>query len=142
MGLLVLKWCDGSYCEDQDKLRMSGIFRDVFLLYRPQNHVRDYFIKSELSDNYQKASVQIEIETIGSCCPEVSLLSPKGEILTAAHLKDGKALFEIKNPLLWNAETPNLYKLAITTPEEVIVDSVGIREVKIKEGVLLVTASP
>lgn len=138
IGVLVLKWCDGSYCEDQDKFRMSGIFRDLFLLYRPQNHVHDYFVKAELSDNYQRALIQVEMETIGSCYPEVSLLSPGGESLASAQLKDGKAVFEIKNPLLWNAETPNLYKLIISTPEEVIVDSVGIREVKIIDGVLLV----
>jgi beta-galactosidase len=52
IAVLVLKWCDGSYFEDQDKFRVSGIFRDIYILYRPQNHIRDFFIKTKLKNSY------------------------------------------------------------------------------------------
>ena len=61
LAVLVLKWCDGSYLEDQDKFRNSGIFRDVYVLARPENYVRDFFIKMQLKDNYTAADVTIPL---------------------------------------------------------------------------------
>ena len=69
IAVLVLKWCDGSYFEDQDKLRMSGIFRDIYLLNRPENCIRDFFIKTPLTDGYQKASVEVELDFLGQEVP-------------------------------------------------------------------------
>ena len=60
LAVLVLKWCDGSYLEDQDKFRMSGIFRDVYLLKRPENHVRDYFVQPTLRDGRAEIGVRLE----------------------------------------------------------------------------------
>ena len=67
--VLVLKWCDGSYFECQDKLRMSGIFRDVYILYRPDENIRDYFVKTELNDDFKKALIVTDI--IKSGLPEI-----------------------------------------------------------------------
>ena len=61
--MLVLKWCDGSYLEDQDKLRMSGIFRDVYILVRPQNHLRDFAVRTPVQDDFRTASIDIRFET-------------------------------------------------------------------------------
>ena len=59
VSILVVKWCDGSYLEDQDFYRLSGIFRDIYLLVREKNHIRDYFIHTELSDDYKDAKITL-----------------------------------------------------------------------------------
>ena len=68
LTVLVLKWCDGSYLEDQDKFRMSGIFRDVYLLRRPAAHIRDFTITTPLSDGYTRGDVQVSLEFLGVLC--------------------------------------------------------------------------
>ena len=60
LAVLVVKWCDGSYFEDQDKFRMSGIFRDVYLLNRPENGIQDYFVKAIPSEDYQDGTITID----------------------------------------------------------------------------------
>ena len=74
----MLKWCDGSYLEDQDKLRMSGIFRDVYLLFRPKKHLRDYFIQTKLSDNYRKGELSVSITIEDELGIDYSLLDAEG----------------------------------------------------------------
>ena len=56
-----MKWCDGSYLEDQDKLRMSGIFRDVYLLHRPQQHIFDYTVRTPVSDDLREAAIELSV---------------------------------------------------------------------------------
>ncbi len=121
--VLNLKWCDGSYLEDQDKLRMSGIFRDVYILKRPKNHIRDFFIKT-----YQSGKVTIDADHDAN----FTLLAPDGTQIGA---KSGKNVaFNVEKPLLWNAENPVLYTLIIEAAGEVIVQKVGIREVSVHDG--------
>ena len=69
LAVLVLKWCDGSYLEDQDKFRNSGIFRDVYVLARPQNYIRDFFVQTQLKDNYTAADVTIPLTFAGESIP-------------------------------------------------------------------------
>ncbi len=77
LTVVVLKWCDGSYLEDQDKFRMSGIFRNVYLLLRPQEHLRDYFVRTELSDDFTEAKITVELSFLGAAFPVHFLLTDR-----------------------------------------------------------------
>lgn len=137
----VLKWCMGTYLEDQDKLRMSGIFRDVYILTRPQAHLRDFFVHTDLADG--AGTVAVDLTFAGGEVPaSLALLSPAGEEIGRQQAKDGKARFAVENPLPWTAETPALYTLIIEAGGEVIRQRVGIRTVKVKDGVVLINDAP
>lgn len=123
--VLVLKWCDGSYLEDQDKFRMSGIFRDVYLLRRPENHLKDFFIKTDIDGT---------ISVSCDCDIKCDLLGIDGQLIES---KKGKKIsFKVSSPVLWTAETPNLYTLVIEAAGEVIVQRAGLRKIEIKDGVI------
>ncbi len=109
----VRKWCSGSYLEDQDFFRLNGIFRDVYLLRRPQGHIGDLAITTR--DN------RIRIQLAGRA--EVSLYD--GDRLLAQKPVEGQGEFAVENPRLWNAEEPYLYTLVFRYQEEVIRQSVG-----------------
>ena len=127
--VLVLKWCDGSYLENQDKFRMSGIFRDVYILARPENHVRDFFIKTSLN-----GAVSIELDG-----PDASIeLYDKEILLESAKSVNGRAELKIDNPKLWSAECPYLYDLVIKSYGEVIVQHIGFREISVNDGIVYV----
>lgn len=136
--VLVLKWCDGSYLEDQDKFRQSGIFRDVYILMRPEQYIRDYTIRTLLKDTMDSALITLEVETVGK--PEVQWVIKDNQdtVIYKSAVEEGHASFQIDNPLLWNAEEPVLYRLEISTREEVITQRFGIRDIKVKNGVVLV----
>ncbi|MDI9477291.1 MAG: glycoside hydrolase family 2 TIM barrel-domain containing protein [Halanaerobiales bacterium] len=138
LTVLVLKWCDGTYFEDQDKLRMSGIFRDVYLLVRPENHLRDFKVITDCSNDYKKALVRINLEYKGEeDIAELSLFAPDGKCVCEVQTEENEVELLVDNPLLWNAEEPNLYRLAIKTAGEVIVQDVGIRKCYIENGRLM-----
>ena len=129
----VLKWCDGTYLEDQDKIRLSGIFRDVYILSRPAAHLFDYAIKTSLNSDCSVCT--FEIKAYGWDC-DVSMETTDGEKIFDVHLTNGVPFScIIGNPMLWSAETPYLYKLKITSGDELIGEEVGIRDVSIEEGV-------
>lgn len=128
--VLVLKWCDGSYIEDQDKLRMSGIFRDVYILERPEKHIRDYKIETDISG-------KIRINTDSDTPVTYLLEDDKGELY-----RGNDSEINVENPVLWNAEHPYLYTLYLITEDEVIREKVGIREIKIEDGVVLLNNKP
>ena len=139
IAVLVLKWCDGSYLEDQDKLRMSGIFRDVFLLYRPQRHIRDFFAHVDLSADYKRAVVTVDIAYHGEPAPtQAKLLGPCGCVAATGEAADGKVVLTVDMPKLWNAEHPHLYRLVLSVEGEVIADPLGLREIKVMDGVVTV----
>ena len=137
--VLVLKWCDGSYFEDQDKLRMSGIFRDVYLLHRPKDHIRDITVRTPLFADYRKAKLQVEIDFAGKILPvEWQLIDDNGDVVLNGTAKDGTIDQEVPSPNLWTAETPYLYTLTLDTDDEVISLQVGLREICVKNRVVLV----
>ena len=76
LTVLVLKWCDGTYLEDQDKLRFTGIFRDVYLLVRPTDHIRDYFVHTPVSEDLTKAEILVDLELCGSPSVTAKLYAP------------------------------------------------------------------
>lgn len=136
----VLKWCDGTYLEDQDKIRLSGIFRDVYVLSRPACRLEKYRIKTNLNENYDKAVLELEVTGKDVCA---ILLSPSGEKIATFSVKDGeKGSFELEDPLLWSAENPVLYDLILETDSEVIGERVGFRRIGISDGVFMINGKP
>ncbi len=135
IAVLVLKWCDGSYLEDQDKFRMSGIFRDVYLLKRPKQAVRDYRIVAKIEKDAAKVELDVvfdeEIDT------KVTLEDRNGAVIAAAAIsKNGNVALEIPCPILWNTEDPYLYTLVLETEFETIVEYVGLRTIEIIDKVI------
>ena len=119
--VLVFKWCDGSYLEDQDKFRFSGIFREVYLLAREKVHVSDIFVKTFINPSYTQSDLTVDLELTGSGYVEASLTDPKGTMLgTVKKNIDGSGTVEfiVAAPALWSDETPDLYTLVIKCGEE------------------------
>ena len=137
LKVLVLKWCDGTYFEDQDKFRMSGIFRDVYMLTRPQEHLLDYTVKTLLESDLQKAEIRVSFETSGA--PEIAceLLDAQGNTVCTGKAEDGLFSCMLNQPGLWNAESPYLYTLVIRCGEEWIAEEVGVREIHVENGVIM-----
>ena len=157
---------DGSYLEDQDFWRLSGIFRDVYLFSTPKIHIRDFFVKTDLDDEYKDAVLKVSASVVnyGNAAMDMpkltaELFNSKGKRVASIKpvknkirkIEAGKAVdieFEktVKNPLKWSAETPNLYKLVLSHKgkglfakvAEAVSCNVGFREVEIKDRVLLV----
>ena len=125
LDVIVLKWCAGTYFEDQDKLRYTGIFRDVYLLSRPVGHIRDYRIKTSTDGS-------VEFTPYGAD----AAVTFCGETLQA---RDGQTVrFKVESPRLWSAEDPYLYDMTVDAAGERIFERVGIRSVEVKDGVFLV----
>ena len=125
--VLVLKWCDGSYFEDQDKLRMSGIFRDVFLLERSARGLKDFFIHTALKDDYARADVSVELERNGDAPVEYRLYDAMGYELVNGRAEDGKIDFTLDSVTLWSSENPYLYTLLLFCDGEYIAEKIGLR---------------
>ncbi len=137
--VLVLKWCDGSYLEDQDMYRYSGIFREVYLLFRPEAHLRDVFVKPVIDDNYVDASLTIETEATIPSDVEFMLYAPDGTLLRQGSFdsQDGIA-FGVASPELWSDESPLLYELYLLCNGEYIKIDVGFRRYEIIDNVILI----
>jgi beta-galactosidase len=141
IAVMVLKWCDGTYLEDQDLWRFSGIFRDVYLLSRERAHIRDVFNRQELSADFNRAKLNVEIETTGSLEITVELQDTYGQVVdTKKSTVDGSGaiVLEINQPTLWHAEQPTLYELYIYSGNEVLRFKVGFKRVEIRDGVFLI----
>lgn len=134
--VLVLQWCDGTYLEDQDKLRMSGIFRDVYLLARPQAYLRDFFVKQEFSPDFKQATVTVELSVEGDCRVSGILYDSEGKEAGRAEPSAEKLVFTLNDPALWNAENPVQYKLLLDAGEECIPQMVGLRKIELRDGVV------
>ena len=142
--LMVLKWCDGSYLEDQDKWRLSGIFREVYLLERPEDGIQDLHLKTGLlRTEMQTAEVSGQLT-----CPRpdilmLSFFDPKGELIWKGRPDTaGEFTFRVAEPYLWSAETPFLYTLAVEHPDEIIPFKIGLRHISIENGIFQVNGRP
>ena len=135
VAVLVMKWCDGSYLEDQDKFRMSGIFRDVYILKRPKQAISDYHIKTRIEG--MLAKVEIEMKFYFPLNVKISIEDRNGAVVALGSIaEEGTAVLEIASPELWNTENPYLYKLILETENEVIVDHIALRKIEIKDQVI------
>ena len=146
LAVQVFKWTSGSWCEDQDFFRFSGIFRDVYLYSIPDTHVSDIRIKTILNDTYDRGNLEIVLEAIGNGKVEL-ILTRQGEeaARTEVELKDGQSTvveLTIEQPALWSAEQPNLYNLMIQVTDdqeqlqELIPQRVGFRRFAIEDGIM------
>ena len=127
----VLQWCDGTYLEDQDCFRHSGIFRDVYVLSRPVGHVRDFFIHTDIN-----GTVTLDIDAT----VKASIIDKNGDTVATIE-KNGKA--RVENPLFWNAEEPNLYTLLIETADECIAKRFGFVKIEVADNAaLFINGSP
>ena len=160
LAVLVLRWSDGNYLEDQDMWRMSGIFRDVSLLHKPATRLANVSARPELDACYRDAQLHLQVDVSGECAAhqvavwlydgDEALLCERRAIGTAAIDEKGAyhdrllLSLPVNAPRLWSAEEPNLYRLvvALETNDGVLVEAeacdVGFRSVEIKNGLLLV----
>ena len=145
LSVLVVKWCDGSYMEDQDKFRTSGIFRDVYLLKRPQNGIVDYFVNTIIGAD--DADVSVRLAYRNEAAPvTASVYDANGNLVASGVAEDLSGdenytqvvKLTIAAPHLWNAEDPYLYTLVLETDGEVITDCLGVRKIEIIDKVVYV----
>ncbi|XWJ91154.1 beta-galactosidase [Phytobacter ursingii] len=164
LAVMVLRWCDGSYLEDQDMWRMSGIFRDVSLQHKPHTHIANYHYTTQLNASFTHAQLQTEIALAGEfadCQVVVALWRGEDKIAEASQ-KPGSAVVDergawaervsvtmpVERPLLWSAEAPELYRLTMALYDgenhllEVEACDVGFRHVEISEGLLKLNGQP
>ena len=142
----VFRWCDGTYLEDQDFFRYSGVGRDCYLYTRTANHIEDIRITPDLDAQYKDGTLQIDIQMKGKGTVDLKLLDKEGKEVTTAQVKgSGKqtASMTVSNPAKWTAETPNLYTLVANLQEngkiiESIPVKVGFRKIELKNGQILV----
>lgn len=135
----VLKWCDGSYLEDQDAFRLSGIFRDVYLISRSEEGLFDIFVNTEPDREYKNWTMTADLKLFGDKTVDITLIDSKGNALEKQDNVSGKVSFFVENPGKWTAETPNLYRLLIENEDEFIPVTFGFRKVEISpKGELLI----
>ena len=147
LAVLVMKWCDGTYLEDQDKFRMSGIFRDVYFVNRPENVVYDYFTTTEIQE--EQAVITVQASYQGKAVPtKLTLYDAEHKEIASQVFQENtgtvythKAVILVKEPNLWNPEQPYLYTLVLETEGEVITDRIGLREICVKDAVLYVNGT-
>ena len=142
----IFRWCDGTYLEDQDIIRLSGIARDCYLYTRNPQYIQDIRVTPDLDAAYKDATLNVALNLIGNATAELNLLDNKGEVIATASAKGaGKktVTIDVANPLKWTAETPNLYTLVANLKSgdkliESIPVKVGFRKIELKGGQILV----
>lgn len=139
ISVLVLKLSDGSYLEDQDKFRTSGIFRDVYLIIRPENHLRDLTLTALPTNDYNDGVLEVKTELCGKCEVKYTVLNKDAVLATGS---GSSFKYTVKNAVLWNAESPYLYQLLVECEGEFIVFDFGFREIKIENKVVLINGKP
>ena len=147
----VFRWCDGSYSEDQDFWRFSGVARECYLFARQYDAITDVRISSTLAHDYRDGVLDVAVAMQGTCNLEAWLLDSAGNIVaqnTNSHVSNGRASFRmtVDNPCKWSAESPYLYTLVLAPtapggdhkPYSYVSQQVGFRRVEIKDGQLMV----
>ena len=165
LAVMVLRWSDGSYLEDQDMWRMSGIFRDVSLLHKPTTQIRDLRINTRFNDDFSRALLEAEVRIAGDEREDVrvtlqlwngetlvgELTSPPGSEIVderGAYHDRTTLRLNVEHPALWSAETPNLYRAVVQlhTADGTLIEAeacdVGFRQVCIENGLLLLNGKP
>ena len=146
LSVLVLKWCDGTYMEDQDKFRMSGIFRDVYLLNRPEEGIFDYFIITQQTESVAEVHIRLsyfeQVVPTGICLYDAQGVEILKHQIQQSTDKEAEVALEVDNPILWNPEHPYLYTIVFETDGEVITDRIGIREIGIRNKQVVFNGTP
>lgn len=138
VAVLVVKWCPGSYLEDQDFFRLSGIFREVYLLKRDKIHADDIEIKQYVSEDLGSAEIKIKCCINGVSDISYGFVSPDGTVIKSGTESAHEFSLTVTSPQLWNDETPYVYTLFVTVGDEVIPFQVALRRIEIKDKKLLI----
>ncbi len=140
IDVVVVKWCDGSYLEDQDMFRLSGIFREVYILEREKNCAIDIRIAAELDDDLESGDLYIKEFSWEGNEPEASykVIAPTGEVIFEGTDLD----IEIENPVLWNSENPQLYTVLVYCGNEIIPFKTGFKKIEFRGNVAYVNNQP
>ncbi len=146
----VFRWCDGSYLEDQDFMRYSGVARDCYLYSREKVRIQDIRITPELDGNYDDGSLDIRLELTGSCDVSLELTDASGKKVAEKKVSGKTGVqnvsMEVDSPAKWTAETPYLYTLTATSTAkgavEIIPVKVGFRKIELKNAQVLVNGQP
>ncbi len=138
IAVLVVKWCDGSYLEDQDYFRLSGIFREVYILSRNKTRLEDVFVKQAFNDDYSLCTLNIDCKLVGKAPVLYGVASPDGNLIVQGESAESNFTIEIQNPKMWNDEKPYVYQLFLTVEDEIIPLQLALRKVEIKDKKLLV----
>ena len=150
LAFQVFRWCDGTYLEDQDFTRLSGVGRDCYLYAREKNRINDIRVIPDLDAAYRNGTLSINYDVQGECDVVLSLRNADGFVVDEGHTS-GKGshsvLFEVENPHKWTAETPYLYTLEAVTMTggkalETIRVNVGFRKIEIRNAQVLVNGQP
>lgn len=141
----VFRWCDGTYLEDQDFFRHSGVGRDCYLYARDKKRIEDIRVTPDLDGDYKNGSLRVALNLKGSGNVDLELLDAAGKPVATetAHGSD-TVVMNVENPRKWSAETPYLYTLRATLQggSEVIPVKVGFRKIELKDGQILVNGQP
>ena len=140
----IFRWCDGTYLEDQDFFRYSGVGRDCYLYARDKKRIEDIRVTPDLDANYQNGSLNIALNQKGSGKVNLTLKDASGKEVATTQATKGAATLEVENPHKWTAETPYLYTLyaSLEGSNEVIPVKVGFRKVELKNAQVLVNGQP
>ena len=140
----VFRWCDGTYLEDQDFFRYSGVGRDCYLYARDKKRIEDIRVTPDLDANYQNGSLNVNLNLKGSGKVNLILEDASGKEVATTQATKGTATLEVENPHKWTAETPYLYTLyaSLEGSNEVIPVKVGFRKVELKNAQVLVNGQP
>lgn len=136
--VLVVKWCDGSYLEDQDYFRLSGIFREVYILSRSKTRLVDVQIKQDINEDFSLATLNIDCQLTADAEILYGLVNPAGEVIKQGSSNNSKFSISIENPLMWNDEKPYVYNLFLTVDDEIIPFQIALRKIEIKDKKLLI----
>lgn len=164
LAVKVIRWSDGSYLECQDMWRFSGIYRSVYLFATPNVHIRDFFIRTNLDENYEDATLQTSVwlhnygeVSAGKYSVQLKLYDKRESVVVSGkaskNLGAGQEVQielkqQVKNPLKWSAEKPNLYKLILKLIDpngnvsEVLYDHIGFREIELVNGIVRINGVP
>lgn len=146
----VFRWCDGTYLEDQDFFRYSGVGRNCYLYSRNKKYIQDIRVTPDLDSNYTNGTLNVALNLNGSGTVELNLTDPAGKSVATAQVNGNgqkSVVMDVSNPEKWTAETPNLYTLTATLKNgsntlEVIPVKVGFRKIELKDGQILVNGQP
>lgn len=148
LAVQVFKYSSGSWLEDQDFWRFSGIFRDVFLFTTPKPHVRNLFVKTVLDARYESAVLSLRLDLTGPACVKAALADRAGREIAACTAQGGAGALTmettLEQPRLWSAEDPYLYDLTLTLTDEtggvreVVRQKVGVRSFALQGGLMRV----
>ncbi len=146
----VFRWCDGTYLEDQDFFRYSGVGRNCYLYSRNKKYIQDIRVTPDLDSNYTNGTLNVALNLNGSGTVELNLTDPAGKSVATAQVNGNgqkSVVMDVSNPEKWTAEAPNLYTLTATLKNgsntlEVIPVKVGFRKIELKDGQILVNGQP